>query len=115
MRIWSYIASKISTPSFKVSIINLDAKLKGFKIITTALKNTETLKEKTLMPQDLPLHSKDNVLVIFGSEAKGLIGNVFSLAHYNVLIPPLLDSETPNKLPYSLVDSLNVSVVLESF
>ena len=67
-------------------------------------------KPETILVNQLPLQSYDNALIIFGSEAGGLEGDIFSLANYNVMIPPGLDMESINKGAYSLVESLNVGV-----
>jgi tRNA G18 (ribose-2'-O)-methylase SpoU len=68
------------------------------------------LKENFL-PHDLPIDSRDNVLVIFGSESKGLEEDVYNLANYNVIIPPFLGSDISSKNDASsIVDSLNVGV-----
>lgn len=62
------------------------------------------------MAYELPLHSYDNIIIVFGSESSGLEGDIFSLANYNVVIPPQLDTTSINKGGYGLVDSLNLGV-----
>jgi 21S rRNA (GM2251-2'-O)-methyltransferase len=95
---------------FTKLILLIEASERKWKIITTTLAKSSHSKPETILVNQLPLQSYDNALIIFGSEAGGLEGDVFSLANYNVMIPPGLDMGSINTGAYSLVESLNVGV-----
>lgn len=68
------------------------------------------IEGKNISLTELKLNNNENVILVLGSEATGIISNLAGLSNYNVFIPPMLNKELTGKHPYNIIDSLNVGV-----
>ncbi len=62
------------------------------------------------MLQDFNVEMKDNIVLILGSEGKGVSSKLSKMADKLLFIPPLLETSMIGKFPFSVIDSLNVGV-----
>ena len=53
---------------------------------------------------NLNLNAEENIILLIGSE------NLYKVANYDVIIPPLLNSSFIGKSPFDIINSLNVGV-----
>ncbi len=84
----------------------IENSLSNFKLITTDLEDKE-YRENIELNEFTP-NKEDNIIVILGSEANGVSDSLKNLCESNLKIRsknPKIDT-----FPFSLVDSLNVSV-----
>jgi tRNA G18 (ribose-2'-O)-methylase SpoU len=58
----------------------------------------------------LDIQKKDKILLILGSEGKGVSRTISSLATHRVTIPPKLQMNLVGEHPFNMIDSLNVGV-----
>lgn len=57
---------------------------------------------------DLKLNKKDDIILVFGSEGRGVSETITKWATHRVNIPPHLNPTKLSKYPFDLIDSLNV-------
>ncbi len=89
----------------------LAAKQMGWIIITTVLKKEDNIEKYMLNNiNDLKIGKDHNIILLLGSESKGVDPILADIADYNIYIPPGLDYENIDKGDYKIVDSLNVAV-----
>ena len=87
-----------------------DADLKNYKRFADKdLPQVESTKG-ILSLKDLDLSRDENIIVVLGSEGKGVSRTISKLADDRVYIPPKLDSSMTGKYPFNMIDSLNVGV-----
>ena len=55
------------------------------------------------------INSDDNIIIVISSE-KSVSEILNKTSNYNIIIPPLLDSNFIGKSPFDLINSLNVGV-----
>ena len=70
----------------------------------------DTSKSIITSLKDLKISSDENIIVILGSEGKGVSRTISKIADDRVYIPPKLDSQLTGKYPFNMIDSLNVGV-----
>jgi 21S rRNA (GM2251-2'-O)-methyltransferase len=105
----------IYSAKFFTSFI-LDSKKRGWKIVSTTAKKEPDQKSQIINKSrsisflDLKLNKNENIILILGSESKGLEQSTFSFSDYNIYIPPCLDENKINAYNFQLIDSLNVGV-----
>jgi tRNA G18 (ribose-2'-O)-methylase SpoU len=74
--------------------------------------NTEKVNNKPtqMALRDVRLDKDDNVIIVLGSESSGMTSSFKDATTHNIYIPPQLNDSFVSKVPYDIIDSLNVGV-----
>jgi tRNA G18 (ribose-2'-O)-methylase SpoU len=87
-----------------------DVQLQDSATESMTLKLLKPIEAKKISLEEFDLTKEDNIIVVLGSEANGILSDLSGVAHYNIFIPPRLNKHFISKAPFDIIDSLNVGV-----